>query len=70
MYVCSAGVVFATRDAMRAHMKSDWHKFNLKRKTQSNECTPTCIGHMEGSEGVNDWLICVCVVCRAGVAEL
>jgi len=31
------GVVFATRDAMREHMKSDWHKFNLKRKTQKLE---------------------------------
>jgi len=31
------GVVFPTREAMREHMKSDWHKFNLKRKTHGVE---------------------------------
>lgn len=31
------GVVFPTREAMREHMKSDWHKFNLKRKTSGQE---------------------------------
>ena len=31
------GVVFPTREAMREHMKSDWHKFNLRRKTQKQE---------------------------------
>lgn len=31
------GVVFPTREAMREHMKSDWHKFNLKMKTSGKE---------------------------------
>ena len=31
------GVVFPDRNALREHMKSDWHKFNLKRKTQGQD---------------------------------
>jgi len=34
------GVVFPTREAMREHMKSDWHKFNLKRKTTKQDMLP------------------------------
>lgn len=31
------GVTFASRVEMREHMKSDWHKFNLKRRTQGQD---------------------------------